>query len=307
MAPFSNLIYRLRKWGFFMEELTFSIYKISKLRGLSNASRLKVIKEQLNHPTKMLSSDVIYTISDIKQRYIDDFYNSFYDLELAESALRRECLAHQFITYFASDYPDSLKGIYDPPAILFFRGNIKLLKSSCFSMVGSRMASHYGIAVVKKLVPKLVAANLTMVSGLARGIDTEVHKMTIYEKGRTIAVIGSGIETVYPKENQKIQQEIGVNHLLISEYSNHEAPLKWHFPARNRIIAGLSKGVCLIEARKRSGSLITAELALEMGREVFIVPGSILNDKSEGGHLLINEGAKCISNSDDILSDLPNF
>lgn len=282
------------------------IYRLFLLKGLSNRGRLKIIAhmfEEHHH----LSIEEIHRIGqiDIKQTRI--FYASYYELEKKEEQIKKEVAKTKFITYFDSEYPSLLKEIYDPPAVLFYRGNIKLLNTRCISIVGSRKASTYGKEVVRRLTPDLIDANLTLVSGLAKGIDTCVHQGAIEGNGRTIAVLGCGVNCAYPQENNQLQKFLGRKHLLISEYPDDVTPKKWHFPARNRIIAGLSFGVCVIEARRKSGSLITAEFSLETGREVFIVPGSILEKRSEGGHQLSNEGAKCIEDAQGILDDLPNF
>ena len=142
-----------------------------------------------------------------------------------------------------------------------------------------------------------------IVSGLARGIDTSAHVSVLKNGGATIAVIGCGLDVYYPKENQQLQDYLGKNHLVLSEYAPGEKPLKYHFPERNRIIAGLSQGVLVAEAKARSGCLITCERALEEGRDVFAIPGNILDGQSDGCHKLINEGAKCVTSGQDILSE----
>lgn len=197
-------------------------------------------------------------------------------------------------------YPLELKEIYNPPVLLFYQGNLALLQEPKLAIVGSRQASQIGIEAVNKLVQEL-GKHFVIVSGLARGIDTAAHMSTLKNGGRTIAVIGTGLDKVYPKENRDLQAYIGKNHLILTEYEAGQAPLKFHFPDRNRIIAGLSRGITVVEAKLRSGSLITCEWALEEGRDVFAVPGNILNGQSEGCHHLIRQGAKCVSSAQDIL------
>lgn len=202
------------------------------------------------------------------------------------------------------DFPEQLKEIYDAPLGLFCRGNIEWMQQKSLSVVGARNCTSYGRKILSMLLPDIIQQQYIIVSGLAKGIDTEAHQLTIKEGGRTIAVIGSGIDIVYPAENKELQQTIGRQHLLLSEYPPGTTPLKQHFPMRNRLIAGLSMGTLVVEAKYRSGSLITANLALNEGREVFAVPGSLLNPLSEGTNDLIKHGAKCVLSSKDIMEEL---
>lgn len=209
------------------------------------------------------------------------------------------------ITFFDNHYPQNLKTIYQPPWVLFAKGDISLLNSQkSLAVVGSRDASEYGFAAIDYLFPGLIHSQTVIVSGLAKGIDAHAHKAAIKLGGKTIGVIAGGFNNIYPKENIKLAQYMMQNHLIISEYPPKARPEKWHFPMRNRIIGGLAKGTLVIEARKRSGSLITAEFALNEGREVFAVPGNILSPHSEGVHELIQQGAKLIKNSGEILEEL---
>ena len=199
-------------------------------------------------------------------------------------------------------YPWDLCEIYDAPTLLFYQGNLNLLEMPKIAVVGSRDSSKQGNAAVQKIIKEL-NNELVIVSGLARGIDTVSHMAALQNGGQTIAVIGTGVDIFYPKANQKLQAYIGKNHLLLTEYGPGEQPLKFHFPERNRIIAGLCRGVIVAEAKMRSGSLITCERAMEEGRDVFAIPGSILDGKSDGCHHLIQEGAKCITSGSDVLSE----
>lgn len=202
-------------------------------------------------------------------------------------------------------YPDQLKEIYDPPLGLFYAGDVTLLDSPMLSIVGSRKGTNYGQAVLQHFMPDFINHSLTIVSGGARGIDTFAHQEAIKNKGKTISVLGTGLNRVYPKENQKLQQSIAWDHLLVSEYPMHTEPDRSHFPMRNRIIAGLSFGTLVVEAEYRSGSLITSNIALNEGREVFAVPGNIFQDLSIGTNDLIKHGAKLVLKSSDVLEDLP--
>ena len=190
------------------------------------------------------------------------------------------------------------------PDTLFFQGNISLLQERRrVSVVGSRNVSDDGIKRAEKITRELVKNNIIVVSGLAKGIDTAAHMAALQNGGRTIAVIGTGLDVFYPRANKRLQDYIGNHHLVLSEYGPGEEPLKFHFPARNRIIAGLCRGVIVAEARMRSGSLITCERAMEEGRDVFAIPGDILDGHSDGCHHLIQEGAKLISSGQDVLAE----
>ncbi|WNF24465.1 DNA-processing protein DprA [Mesobacillus jeotgali] len=209
------------------------------------------------------------------------------------------------ITFFDDNYPIELKTIYQPPWILFARGDISLLRNTkSLAVVGSRNASSYGLEAIEYLFPSLIGQNIQIVSGLAKGIDAHAHKTAIKLGGKTIGVIAGGFNNLYPKENIKLAEYMMEKHLVLSEYPPATMPAKWQFPMRNRIISGLSRGTLVIEAKKKSGSLITADFALNEGRDVFAVPGSILTPDSDGVHYLIQQGAKLVKSSDDILEEL---
>lgn len=209
------------------------------------------------------------------------------------------------ITIFDDDYPDRLKTIYQPPWILFGKGDLSLLKNrKSLAVVGSRSATAYGIGAIDYLFPSLIEKNIQIVSGLARGIDAHAHKAAIMMGGKTIGVIAGGFHNLYPKENVKLAEYMMEKQLVLSEYPPATMPAKWQFPMRNRIISGLSEGTLVVEARQKSGSLITADFALNEGRDVFAVPGSILSPDTDGVHYLIQQGAKLVKSSDDILEEL---
>lgn len=211
----------------------------------------------------------------------------------------------QVITIFDKEYPPLLKQIYDPPWVLYCKGDLSLLlQEKKISVIGTRDPSKNGLLSLEKIVVPLVQANWVVVSGLAVGIDGRAHAITMENSGKTIAVLGSGFNYIYPRCHQKLASFISKNHLLISEFPPNRQPQKWNFPMRNRIISGLSKGTLIIEARSRSGSLITADLALQQGREVFAVPGSILDERTEGTHWLIQQGAKLTKCSNDVLNEM---
>ena len=194
-----------------------------------------------------------------------------------------------------------------PPIVLFYRGNLSLINQRAVAIVGSRDHSKYAKDCIHDLIPSLVKDDIVVISGLARGVDTLAHEETLKVNGNTIAVIGSGLDVVYPTENGKLYDDIAKKGLILSEYPLQSRPLKFHFPYRNRIIAGLSHGVCVIEAKEKSGSLITANLALSENREVFAVPGSIFSIHSKGTNSLIEAGACLVSSGETICRNLKYF
>lgn len=209
-----------------------------------------------------------------------------------------------WFTFADEVYPELLREISDPPPVIYFRGDPHLLQTRCIAMVGSRASSSYGNRTAFSLAKKLAGSGITVVSGLALGVDAEAHRGALAASGKTIGVLGCGIDVVYPRQHDKLFQEIGQHCLIISEYPPGTQPEGFRFPARNRIIAGVSKGVVVVEAAKKSGSLITAQMALDYGREVYGVPGQVDSFKSEGVHGLLQQGAKLVQSEFDILEDV---
>jgi DNA processing protein len=201
------------------------------------------------------------------------------------------------------EFPELLKKIYDPPNELYVKGDLSSLSGKCLAIVGTRKATEYGKRIARELAKGLAQCGLTIVSGLAEGIDTEAHKGALEAGGKTVAVFGCGIDRVFPVENTKLAEEIEKNGALVSEYGPGTYAAKWTFPRRNRIISGLSLGVVMVEGHWDSGAMITAKLALDEGREVFAVPGNVEIDQTKGPHWLIKQGAKLVENVDDILQE----
>ncbi|MBN1364336.1 MAG: DNA-processing protein DprA [Syntrophaceae bacterium] len=207
------------------------------------------------------------------------------------------------ITYQDELYPRQLLNVYDRPPYIYVRGTLSKDDIN-IAIVGSRTASTYGKYTTEKISRELALKGVTVVSGMARGIDSAAHRGAITARGRTIAIMGSGLDVIYPPENKKLFEDIIQNGAVISEYPMGVPPRSTNFPARNRIISGISYGVVIVEAGEKSGSLITARLALEQGREVFAVPGSIDSAGSRGTNNLIKQGAKLVENTDDILEEI---
>lgn len=214
-------------------------------------------------------------------------------------------LATAALTLADAEYPTLLRQIPDPPPTLFFRGDPALAQKPCVAMVGSRRASPYALNAAAHLASQLVSAGVTIVSGLARGVDAASHQAALDAGGTTIAVLGTGIDIVYPRSHKRLFRTIAERGLILTEFPPGTPPLPAHFPIRNRVISGISLGTVIVEATGRSGSLITARTAAEQNREVFAVPGPIFAAGSEGTHRLIQYGAKLVHDAGDILEELP--
>ncbi|EKD54257.1 MAG: hypothetical protein ACD_60C00105G0015 [uncultured bacterium] len=213
----------------------------------------------------------------------------------------------QLISWADSHYPPLLREVYDAPILLYVQGNVDLLQQRQLAIVGSRNPSRRGIEIAEQFARELSRANLVITSGLALGIDAASHRGALLETGKTIAVLGTGLSHIYPEANRKLAEDILLNGALLSEFSPNTPPKAAHFPMRNRIISGLSLGVLVVEAALKSGSLITARLAVEQNREVFAIPGSIHNPLARGCHKLLREGAKLVETTADILEELKLF
>jgi len=208
------------------------------------------------------------------------------------------------VTVADSEYPDLLKATYDPPPFLYTKGDLSLLSSQSVAIVGTRYPTHYGRRMSETLGRDLALAGVTVVSGMARGCDRLAHQGALSVKGKTVAVLGTGVNIVYPRENRGLYEEIVAKGLIVSEFSMNTPPHHANFPQRNRIISGLSLGVVVVEAPMRSGALITANCALDCGREVFALPGEVTSMKSRGTNRLIRDGATVVESFRDIIETL---
>ena len=279
-----------------MKITNYEIYKLKK-SGLSNQQILKVLEYGENVDQELLLGDIA-DISGCRNPAV--FMERYFQID--DVHLEKEFKKFPSFSILDDCYPWDLSEIYDAPVLLFYKGNLDLLKFPKVAVVGSRACSKQGAKSVEKIIQGL-ENELVIVSGLAKGIDTAAHMAALQNGGKTIAVIGTGLDVFYPKANKRLQDYIGNDHLILSEYGPGEQPLKFHFPARNRIIAGLCRGVIVAEAKMRSGSLITCERAMEEGRDVFAIPGSILDGLSDGCHHLIQEGAKLVTSGQDVLAE----
>lgn len=205
------------------------------------------------------------------------------------------------------EYPVLLRYIFDPPPVLYMRGEIDPLSVMTMAVVGARKATPYGLAVAEKLGRDLAEQEYCVVSGMARGIDSAAHRGALAGGGKTIAVLGCGLDVVYPRENRRLMEEIIDHGAVLSEFPLGSPPAAWHFPRRNRLISGLSRGVVVVEAEEKSGSLITVDFALDQGREAFAVPGPVTSKLSRGTNKLIKTGATMVQQVGDILVELGAF
>jgi len=243
-------------------------------------------------------------IEGLSKRLIQSI-QSFNDFQVIDRELEQiEKHGVALLTLNAPAYPALLSAIYDPPPVLYIKGCWQDLSPYPIAVVGARKASPYGKKATERLCQGLIKQGVTIVSGFARGIDGIAHRSALAGGGETLAVLGCGIDVVYPPEHRRLFDEVLERGAIFSEFAMGTAPIARNFPKRNRIISGLSLGCVVIEASQKSGSLITARLALEQGREVFAVPGSIFSDSSAGPHQLIASGAKLVQNAEDILSEV---
>jgi DNA processing protein len=215
-----------------------------------------------------------------------------------------ESLGARMVIFSDPAYPDPLREIHDPPMVLYMKGTAIPGKATFVAIVGSMTSTPYGVKTAESLAQGLARRGLGIVSGLARGIDSAAHWGCIEGRGFSVGVLGTGIDVVYPPSNKKLFDIMGEKGAVITEFPPETPPEPKNFPIRNRLISGLSRGVIVVEATMKSGSLITASMALEQGREVFAVPGSVHSFKSKGCHFLIKQGAKLVENADDVLDDL---
>lgn len=252
------------------------------------------------------SSKELRQVPGIRSSQIENLVRRDENLQRGRDELHRMKQAGvQALTWDDALYPELLREIPDAPSVLYLSGKKELLRKKCIAIVGSRAATGYGRKVAHSLAKALVSHSMTVVSGLALGIDARAHWGALDGSGDTIGVLGCGLDVVYPRQNEKLFGKILEKGVLVSEYPLGTRPEGFRFPARNRIIAGLSRGIVVVEAARKSGSLITAQLALDYGREVFAVPGQIDSHKSSGSHWLLQQGAKLVQGVEDILEEFP--
>lgn len=284
-----------------MNELEFFLLKLH-LCNLDLKNELRVVRYMLSFG-RCPSKDELFLLLKLGQTQKNDLWDALQSKQLAQKVRQNLKVSH-FLTILDKRYPSQLQEIYSPPVVLFYQGDIELLDSKkLLGVVGARQCSSYALQALTQLLPNVIQQQLVLVSGLAKGVDGLTHQLALKHHGKTIAVIGNGLDISYPSCNRALQTQIAHAGLLLSEYPLESRPLKYHFPLRNRIIAGLCQTVLVVEARHHSGSLITANLALQENRNVLALPGRINDINSMGCNELIAAGAKPVLNSNDILEE----
>jgi DNA processing protein len=279
---------------------------LNMIRGIGPRTANQLL-ERFGSPAQVFSaSRLALEKSGLKPETVQELRDSSI-LDKANAEIERlETLGAEVITLEDENYPELLREIHDPPIALYVRGDLqKACERPALAVVGSRRCSTYGVNVAESLARDLAAHGLTIVSGMARGIDAGAHRGALEAGGLTVAVVGTGLETTYPKEHKKLEEQIVAQGAVISEFPLGTPPLPQNFPYRNRILSGLCFGVLIVEASEHSGSLITARLAYEQGREVFAVPGNITSQTSFGPNYLIKDGAKLVQIWRDVVEELP--
>ena len=287
-----------------MKDIEYWIW-LSRIEGL-NPKLLNALLQKYGSPKTLWSKTKEELLEDgVKEKYACEITNNNYREKLDRYLKYMYENDIDIITIRDKYYPDKLRVIYDPPIVLYVKGNKKILNDKSIAIVGCRMCTNYGKSVASKLAYNLSLNNINVISGLAKGIDSFAHKGALEIKGKTIAIVGCGLDRVYPKENRMLfERIIKDGGAIVSEYIIGTKPIAKNFPRRNRIISGMSDGVIVVEAREKSGTLITVDFALEQGKNIYTVPGNIDNPNSYGTNALIKQGAKVITVVEDVLEDL---
>ena len=280
---------------------------LKAVAGIGNVIFRRLL-ERFDTPRAALaaSQSELLSIKGVTQTVVDAVKNGFWQRFAGEECRRLCNSGARLVTYVSSEYPKSLFEIPDPPPFLYVRGQLSSSAAS-IAIVGSRRATSYGLLTAARLAEALARHKVNVISGMARGVDTAAHKGALLAGGSTTAVLGCGIDKVYPPENRKLFEKTAANGCLVTEFPLGTMPLAENFPRRNRIISGLAQGVLVVEAAENSGSLITAQYALEQGRDVFAVPGNITFATSRGTNRLIKQGAKLVDCVEDILEELSGY
>lgn len=271
-------------------KITNFLLRLKLQNGIGYVKMLQIASQL---PTSEVNPEIIKQM-DLPSKLIKSALTAFYNQQ-AEAKIVRIKKQCQIISFFDQMYPQKLREIYRPPLILFAQGNLKLLQENVITIVGSRQATDYSQLVLNKIVPQLVKSNFVIASGLAMGVDVMAHSVTLNNGGKTIAVIGNGLNHFYPERNSQIQRQIINEGLVLSEYLPDTPPRPFRFPERNRILAGIADSVIVTEAKEKSGSLITANIALQENRNIYAVPGPINSQLSTGPNKLIEAGATPIT------------
>jgi len=293
---------------FYMKKRSDSKFSWLALKMIPNLGNItyKRLLDRFGDPNNVFEAELkdLIAVEGVRKETAKRIVSRAWEGSPQDELMRLKDCGARLITFFDSSYPKYLREIHDPPPLLYLKGNDIPQGKTMVGVIGSRNPSHYGLKATEEICQGLAIRKIVVVSGMARGIDSAAHWGCLRGQGFTIAVLGSGIDVIYPESNSKLFNYIVKKGSVITEFSLGTPPEARNFPIRNRIISGLSKGVVVVEASRRSGSLITASLALEQGREVLAVPGSIDSFKSTGTHFLIKQGAKLVENADDVLQEI---
>lgn len=283
------------------------IIHLNRCRGITRRtiSRILTLDPALSTIYRMSASQLSQTFN-IPYKHGSSIYQDLHSHKLQQE-VKNDIASCTILTIVDEFYPIMLKTIKDPPLVLYAHGNVSLLEQSpALSVIGTRSPSRNAINKMRLILPILLEDNWIIVSGMAKGIDSYAHQFALQQKGKTIAVLGGGFHHIYPKQNVTLFDQISKEGLVLSEYPPNQPPARFHFPERNRIISGLSFGTLVIEAKEKSGTLITVDQALDQGREVYAVPDSPTVSESIGCNRMIQDGAKLVINADDIREDWNN-
>jgi DNA processing protein len=287
----------------------YHLLLLSSISGIGH-TRIRTLVNKFGSPEKVFSASLhqLLATEGFEQKNAEKILDaSQRDPRFVDSQLKLlEQYKTKIVTIWDADYPENLRNIFDPPAFLFVRGDILDADRFAVAIVGTRESTPYGKIMTEILARELALRGITIVSGLARGVDTVAHTAALQNGGRTLVVLGCGVDRIYPPENFKLAMDITEHGALISDYPMRTAPDAVNFPGRNRIISGLSLGTLIVEAGEKSGALITADYAIEQNREVFALPGNANVAQAKGPNRLIKNGAKLVENVDDILEELEN-
>ncbi|MGD9014667.1 MAG: DNA-processing protein DprA [Candidatus Omnitrophota bacterium] len=286
-----------------LEEKTINWLRLALIPAIGPVRARKLL-ERFIQPDKILSASQKEIAAVLGNSLAEAINQQRKMIDLDKQLRLIEKYQVELITQDDPAYPENLKNIFDPPLVLFLRGKLSLSDNLSIAIVGTRMATVYGMNMARKISTQLGQYGFTIISGGARGIDTAAHQAALAINARTIAVLGCGLDVVYPRDNARMYEQIIQTGALISEFPMGIPPLRQNFPQRNRIISGLSIGVVVIEAPRKSGALITASAALQEGREVFCVPGQADSFTMKGSHQLLREGAKLVEGVNDIIEEI---
>lgn len=278
---------------------------LSRIKGLGSIKAQKLL-EKFKAPERIwnCTKQELLQVEQIGEETVNEILKEEYRKDLLKYKNYMDQNQIKVISIYDKNYPEKLKNIYDKPIVLYVKGDEKILNDFSLAIVGCRENTKYGEIVTKQIASELATKGIITVSGLARGIDSISQQETVKQKGKTIAVLGNSLDTIYPTENKKLAEQIIANGgAIVSEYVIGSKIEKMNFPARNRIISGLSDGIIVVEAKKKSGTMITVDFALEQGKSVFAIPGNITIKNSEGTNELIKQGAKMVTRIEDILEE----